>query len=41
MSDLLTREEITGYLSILDTLPAGSPDIEKIDQLFKADKKER
>ena len=41
MSDLLTREEITGYLSILDTLPVGSPDIEKIDQLFKADKKER
>lgn len=41
MSDLLTREEITGYLSILDTLPAGSPDIEKIDHLFKADKKER
>ena len=41
MSDLLTREEVTQYLALLDTLPEGSPEIEKINTLLQADKRER
>jgi predicted phage terminase large subunit-like protein len=41
MSDLLTREEIKQYLELLDTLPEGSPEIEKINTLLQADKRER
>ena len=41
MSDLLTREEVKQYLALLDTLPEGSPEIEKINTLLQADKRER
>lgn len=41
MSDLLTRDEIKQYLALLDTLPEGSPEIEKINTLLQADKRER
>jgi len=41
MSDLLTRDEIKQYLALLDTLPEGSPEIEKIHALLQADKRER
>ena len=41
MSDLLTRDEIKQYLALLDTLPEGSPEIEKINALLQADKRER
>lgn len=38
---LLTREEMKKYLKVLDMLPPNSPDINKINQLLKADKNER
>lgn len=38
---LLTREEVEKYIKLMEILPAGSPDIEKIRQLLKADKIER
>jgi hypothetical protein len=41
MSDLLTRAEIKQYLALLDTLEEGSPEIEKINTLLQADKRER
>jgi len=41
MSDLLTRAEIKQYLALLDTLDEGSPEIEKINTLLQADKRER
>lgn len=41
MSDLLTRDEIKQYLALLDTLPEGSLEIEKIHTLLQADKQER
>jgi predicted phage terminase large subunit-like protein len=41
MSDLLTRDEIKQYLALLDTLPEGSPEVEKIHTLLQADKRER
>ena len=41
MSDLLTRDEIAQYLALLDKLPEDSPEVEKINQLFQADKRER
>jgi len=41
MSDLLTRAEVKQYLAMLDELPEGSPEIEKIHTLLQADKRER
>lgn len=38
---LLTRDEVEKYSKILDILPAGSPDIQKIHQLLRADRIER
>jgi predicted phage terminase large subunit-like protein len=41
MSGLLTREEVTQYLALLDALPEESPEVKKIHLLLKEDKKER
>ena len=38
---ILTRDEIKKYLTLLDTLPEGSPEIEKINTLLQVDKRER
>jgi len=38
---LLTRQEVKDYRKLLDTLPAGHPNVTKIAQLLKADKVER
>jgi len=38
---LLTREEVTKYIKLLDVLPKDSPHIDQITQLLKADKIER
>jgi predicted phage terminase large subunit-like protein len=38
---LLTRDELSQYLALLDTLPEGSPEILKIHSLLKDDKKQR
>ena len=38
---LLTRDEVVKYIKLMEILPAGSPDIEKIQQLLKADRIER
>jgi predicted phage terminase large subunit-like protein len=38
---LLTRDEMEKYLKVLDMLPPNSPDINKINQLLRADKNER
>lgn len=37
----LSRDEVKQYLALLDTLPEGSPEIEKIHVLLREDKKER
>ena len=41
MSDLLTREEIKGYMALVEQLPSDSPEVEKVWRLLKRDKQER
>jgi predicted phage terminase large subunit-like protein len=41
MSDLLTREEVKGYMALVETLPSDSPEVEKVWRLLKRDKQER
>jgi hypothetical protein len=41
MSDLLTREEVKGYMALVEKLPSDSPEVEKVWRLLKRDKQER
>ena len=40
MGNLLTKAEVKRYLKVIDTLPSGSPEIEKVWQVLQAHKME-